>query len=100
VVKSAKKVPKIWGVRWVSWEVALWAKDTLGSGLAVFAAGGLRPIQDSKIANGPVAILSGRRNGTGENAPNGIAAMGTTLKRTTSKRRWIPKPQTPRLKAA
>jgi len=70
-----------------------WAtKDTFGSGLAVFAAGGLRPIQGLKIANAPVAILSAKRNGTGEDAPNGTAEMGTTLKRTTSKRRWIPGP--------
>jgi len=77
-----------------------WAtKDTFGSGLAVFAAGGLRPIRASKIANGPVAIRSARRSGTGENAPNGIGATGTTLKRTTFKRRWIPGPQSLQSKA-
>jgi len=75
-------------------------KDTPGNGLAVFAAAGLRPIHGSKIANRPVAILSARRNGTGENAPNGTNAMETTLKRTTCKRRWNPKPQPPWSKAA
>jgi len=40
---------------------AWFVKDTPGSGLAVFAAAGSRPIRGSKIANGPVVILSANR---------------------------------------
>ena len=78
-----------------------WAiKDTAGSGPVVFVAAGLRPIRVSKIANGPVVILSAKMNGTGENVPNGISEMGATSKRTTCKKSWILKPQPPRSKAA
>ena len=54
---------------------------------------GLRLIRASKTVSGPVVILSSKMNGTEESARNGTNEMGTTLKQTTSKKSWMPKPQ-------
>jgi len=78
-------------------EEAPWViKHILESGLAVYAAAGSGHIHVKKIVSVPVVIPSVKENGIDDNVTDGTNVMTTTSRQIIFKRRWSPKPKTPR----